>query len=148
MAGGVAPARANIVRDMSGASNVGVVRMLWAAVREQDIDAVLSLADPTVEWEPTAVSSGRLHGDHELRTYLARLRAAGTLADAHPYSFEAVGDCVIVSGALRLRRAGDVVDTVQRWWVYEVVGGRVTAATSHGSRPDALRAARGRGLAR
>jgi limonene-1,2-epoxide hydrolase len=135
-----------MVRGVSGAQNVAVVRMLWTAVREQDIDAVISLADPEVDWEPTAVSAGKLHGDGELRSYLSRLRAAGTLADAHPYSFEAVGACVIVSGALRLRRGGDLVDTVQRWWVYEVVGGRVIAATSHGSRPDALRAARGRGV--
>jgi limonene-1,2-epoxide hydrolase len=137
-----------MVRCVSGATNVGIVRMLWAAVREQDVDAVVSLADPGVEWEPTAVSSGRLHGVRELRTYLARLRGAGTLADAHPYSFEAVGDCVIVSGALRLRRGGDVVDTVQRWWVYEVLDGKVAAASSHASRADALREARGRRLTR
>src|SRR3954469_17320854 len=137
-----------MVRGVSGATNVGIVRMLWAAVREQDVDAVVSLADPGVEWEPTAVSSGRLHGVGELRSYLARLRGSGTLADAHPYSFEAVGDCVIVSGALRLRRGGDGGDTAQRWWVYELRDGKVAAASSHGSRADALREARGRRLTR
>ena len=111
MAGGVAPACANIVRDVSGAADVGIVRMLRLRPR-QDIDAVLSFAGTRPSsWEPTAVSSGKLHGNDELRTYLARLRAAGTLADAHPYSFEAVGDWVIVSGVLDLRRPGDVVET-------------------------------------
>jgi hypothetical protein len=52
------------------------------------------------------VTSGALHGHQALRDYLDRLAAMGALLDAHPYSFEVLGDCVIVSGALRVRRRG------------------------------------------
>jgi len=64
------------------------------------------------------------------------------LVDAHPYSFEAVGDCVIVSGVLRVRRDDGSVEAIRRWWVYRVAGGKVAAAGSHASRGDALRDAR------
>jgi limonene-1,2-epoxide hydrolase len=140
---GPARARSGVsLPAVSGAANVGVVRMLWAAVREQDVEAVVSLADGDVVWEPTAVHGGRLHGRSELRGYLSRLRTARTLADAHPYSFEAVGESVIVSGVLRLRREDDVVEDLHRWWVYAVGAGKVVSASSHTSRADAMRAVR------
>jgi hypothetical protein len=59
-----------------------------------------------------------------------------------PYSFEAVGGCVIVSGVLRVRRDDGSVEAIQRWWVYRVAGGKIAAAGSHASRGDALRDAR------
>jgi SnoaL-like domain len=131
-----------------GGDNVGIVRLLWTAVREQDVEAVVGLTSADVDWESTAVHAGHLHGQEELRAYLARLRASGTLADAHPYSFEAIGDSVIVSGVLNVRRGGDVVETVQRWWVYGVTGGRVVSAASLTSRAEALRVARTTRIAR
>jgi ketosteroid isomerase-like protein len=129
---------------MPQTDNVGVVRMLWAAARENDVDTLLSLTAPDVDWRPTAVPAPVLHGRDALRDYLDGLRAAGRLIDAHPYSFEAVGDCIIVSGVLRLRREDGGVEAIQRWWVYRVAGGKIAAAGSHGSRVEAMRGARAR----
>jgi ketosteroid isomerase-like protein len=129
---------------MSQSDNVEVVRMLWAAAGENDVGALLSLTAYDVEWRPTAVAAPVLHGRDALRDYLDGLRALGRLVDAHPYSFEAVGDCIIVSGVLRLRREDGGVETIQRWWVYRVAGGKVAAADSHGSRVEAMRGARAR----
>jgi ketosteroid isomerase-like protein len=127
---------------MSQPDNVEVVRMLWAAARENDVDALVSLTAPDVDWRPTAVAAPHLRGRDALRDYLDGLRAMHRLVDAHPYSFEAIGDCVIVSGALRVRRDDGGVEAVQRWWVYRLAGGKVAAADSHGSRGDAIRDAR------
>jgi ketosteroid isomerase-like protein len=127
---------------MSRAADVEVVRMLWAAARENDVDTLVSLTADDVEWRPTAVAASALRGRDALRDYLDGLRAAGRLIDAHPYSFEAVGDCVIVSGALRLRREDGGVEAIQRWWVYRVAGGKIAAAGSHNSRANAMRDAR------
>jgi ketosteroid isomerase-like protein len=127
---------------MSETDAIKVVRMLWAAARENDVDALLSLTTHGVEWRPTAVAAAGLRGRDALRDYLDGLRAAGTLVDAHPYSFEAVGDCVIVSGALRLRRDDGGLEALHRWWVYRVSHERIAAARSHSSRADALRDAR------
>jgi ketosteroid isomerase-like protein len=129
---------------MSQADKVEVVRMLWAAARRNDVDALVSLTTPDVQWRPTAVVAAGLRGRDALREYLDGLRIRGRLLDAHPYSFEAIGDCVIVSGVLRVRRKDDGVQNIQRWWVYRVADGKVAGAGSHGNRADALRDARAR----
>jgi ketosteroid isomerase-like protein len=130
---------------MSGAANAEVVRQLWSAVSEDDIDAVVGMTAADVDWRPTAVALRRLHGQDELRAYLADLRAAGSLAGAQPFSFEAMGDCIIVSGALFVRRDPPRITTLQRWWVYRMRDGKVAAAGSHHNRGEALLDARGRG---
>jgi ketosteroid isomerase-like protein len=127
---------------MGLAEDVSLVRTVWMAARDNDVDTLVGLTAPDVEWRPTAVVSGALHGHDALRGYLHSLATAGTLVDAHPYSFEAVGDCVIVSGALCLRRQDGAAQTVQRWWVYRVVDGQVASVASHTSRDDACRDAR------
>ena len=127
---------------MSQAENVELLRMLWTAARENDVDALLTLTAHDVDWRPTAVAAAGLHGRDALRGYLEGLRTVGRLVDAHPYSFEAIGNCVIVSGVLRVRREDGGVDAIQRWWVYRVAAGKVAAARSHDSRADAVRDAR------
>jgi hypothetical protein len=127
---------------MTAAEDVGVVRALWVAARDEDVDGLVDLTAPDVDWSPTAAVTGSLHGREALRGYLDDLVANGTLLDAHPYSFEAVGDRVIVSGALRVRGPDGAAGSVQRWWVYRVVNGLIASVVSHASRDDACRDAR------
>jgi ketosteroid isomerase-like protein len=127
---------------MTAGEDVAVVRALWVAARDKDIDALLDLCAPDVDWCPTAVVTGSFHGREALRGYLEDLAANATLVAAHPYSFEAVGDCVVVSGALRLRAPDGSAESVQRWWVYRVANGLIASAVSHASRDDACRDAR------
>jgi ketosteroid isomerase-like protein len=127
---------------MTTATDVEVVRTLWVAARDHDVDALVDLCAPDVDWCPTAVTTGSFHGRQALRGYLEDLAAHATLVAAHPYSFEAVGDCVIVSGALHVRRPDGAAQSVQRWWVYRVAGGLVASVVSHASRDDACRDAR------
>jgi ketosteroid isomerase-like protein len=127
---------------MTAAKDVEVVRAVWAAARDNDVDALVDLCAPEVDWCPTAVVTGSFHGRQALRGYLEDLAAHATLAAAHPYSFEALGDCVIVSGALHVRRPDGAAESVQRWWVYRVVDGLIASAVSHVSRDAACRDAR------
>ena len=131
---------------MAVAEDVGLVRAVWVAARDNDVDAVVALTAPNVDWRPTAVTAGALHGHDALRDYLDGLAVTGTLVDAYPYSFEALGDCVIVSGALCLRREDGTTESVQRWWVYRVARGRLVSVASHASRDDACRDARAQHL--
>jgi ketosteroid isomerase-like protein len=127
---------------MTAADDVGVVRALWVAARDKDIDALVDLCAPDVDWGATAVVTGSFHGRDALRGYLEDLEANATIVTAHPYSFEAVGDCVIVSGALRVRRPDGGSESIQRWWVYRVANGLIVSVVSHTSRDDACRDAR------
>jgi ketosteroid isomerase-like protein len=132
----------DVKRNLRAAEEVGVVRALWVAARDEDVDALVDLTAPDVDWSPTAAVTGSLHGQEALRAYLEDLIANGTLVAAHPYSFEAVGDCVIVSGTLRLRRQDGAPESVQRWWVYRVANGLIASVVSHASRDDGCRDAR------
>ena len=127
---------------MTVAEDVGLVRAVWVAARDNDVDTLVALTAPDVDWRPTAVTAGALHGHEALRDYLDGLAATGALVDAYPYSFEALGDCVIVSGALCLRREAGGIESVQRWWVYRVAQGQVASVASHTSRHDACLDAR------
>ena len=131
---------------MAVAEDVGLVRAVWLAARDNDVDRLVALTAPDVDWRPTAVTCGALHGHQALRDYLDRLASTGALLDAHPYSFEVLGDCVIVSGALRVRRGDGAVELVRRWWVYRVADGHVASAASHTSRHDACLDARSQHL--
>ena len=131
---------------MAVAEDVGLVRAVWVAARDNDVDSLVALTAPDVDWRPTAVTSGALHGHDALRDYLDGLAATGALVDAYPYSFEVLGDCVIVSGALRVRRDDGAVESVRRWWVYRVTDGQVASAASHTSRHDACLDARSQHL--
>ena len=131
---------------MAVAEDVGLVRAVWGAARDNDVDTLVALTAPNVDWRPTAVTSGPLHGQDALRDYLDGLAATGALLDAYPYSFEVLGDCVIVSGALRLRREDGAIESVRRWWVYRVTHGQVATAASHTSRHDACLEARSQHL--
>jgi ketosteroid isomerase-like protein len=131
---------------MAVAEDVGLVRAVWVAARDNDVDSLVALTAPNVDWRPTAVTSGALHGHDALRGYLDGLAATGAVVDAYPYSFEVLGDCVIVSGALRLRRQDGAVESVRRWWVYRVTDGQVASVASHTSRHDACLDARSQHL--
>jgi ketosteroid isomerase-like protein len=131
---------------MAVAEDVGLVRAVWVAARDNDVDRLVALTAPDVDWRPTAVTSGALHGHEALRAYLAGLASTGALVDAYPYSFEVLGECVIVSGALSVRREDGAVESVRRWWVYRVAHGQVASVASHTSRHDACLDARSQHL--
>jgi SnoaL-like domain len=132
--GSLTPPTQITCRPMPRASNVGVVRMLWAAARENDVDALLSLTAHDVDWRPTAVAAPGLRGRDALRDYLAGLRAAGRLVDAHPYSFEAVGDCVMSA-------ASCACAATMAAWRRSSAGGSIAWPAARSPRPAATAAA-------
>ena len=76
---------------MAVAEDVGLVRSVWVAARDNDVETLVALTAPDVDWRPTAVTAGALHGHDALRDYLDGLAESGALVDAYPYSFEALG---------------------------------------------------------
>lgn len=121
------------------ADRIVIVRALWDAVRDRDIDAGMALIHDDVEWFPLMGEGGPLRGTEALRQHFERLAGAGLVTDAYPLDFEDVGDGrVLVSGALRVRRPDHWLETLQRWFVYVIADGRVRRAEACGSREEAL----------
>jgi uncharacterized protein DUF4440 len=125
------------------AANVDVVRQLWSALRERRPELIEALLSDDVVWHPALLATEPLCGRGAVREQLERITARSAVADSQPFSFEPVGrSCVLVSGALRLRRPDGGLTTHLRWWVYVLREGRIAYAANHESRETALAAAR------
>ncbi len=52
-------------------SNQELIRAAYAAFNRRDIDAILALLSPDVDW-PNGMEGGRVHGREEVRAYWTR----------------------------------------------------------------------------
>ena len=115
---------------------VALVRSLWDAMRERNVDAAMALMHPDVEWVPLLGDGGSVHGVEALRLRLEGIAGSGVVAESYLLSYEELDDGrVLVIGALRVRRPDNWMTTVQHWWVYVVQDGlirRVQACESRG----------------
>ena len=117
---------------------VALVRALWDATRDRDIEAGMTLVHPDIEWVPLLAEGPSLRGTDALRARLDELAGSGILAEAYPLSFELLDDGrVLVVGALRVRRPDNWMTTVQSWWVYVIRDGLIRRVQACESREQA-----------
>jgi ketosteroid isomerase-like protein len=117
---------------------VRTVRRWFALFAAGDHDAMFAEMPDDVIWEPYGAGAP-LVGTRAVREYFARQPAQRT--QAHPYSFEQLGPCVLVSGSLRVAEAGELAE-LQLAWLYVFDGdGRLRRATHFHSIADARAAA-------
>jgi ketosteroid isomerase-like protein len=126
---------------MSEKDNVKFVRALWAAIAEGGIEAAFELTSPDVEWKPHA-AGGRVLTSAELLQFFREFQGERQFLEATPYSFQAHGDYVLASGSFRLR-GSDRMSEFQIHIVYEFEDGRLTRATTYGTRNEAAAAVNG-----
>jgi ketosteroid isomerase-like protein len=116
--------------------HVDYVRRLWRAYERQGLDAMLALTPPDVVWEPLR-GSGRLLRTHdELRAYFNEHERAGRSQEARVYTFEPVGDHVLVAGSLRDVEPHGFRES-QPTWVYFFRDGRLVRAVGYQSETEA-----------
>jgi ketosteroid isomerase-like protein len=117
------------------------VRHLWEAFGHGGIDEVVEIVDEDVEWHLYGAPGRTLRGREALRHYMEERAAQGDRIEAEAYSYEEYGDCVVVSGHLRIRTAEGMTDT-QLHWLYSFADGRLVRFDAFHSRDQALAAAR------
>ena len=105
--------------------------------------AVLDEVAEDVVFDPGGGRDRVLYGREQVSAYLDRLEERGVRLRPRSFSFDALGDQVVVSGGLRTTGPRGLVDR-QVAWLYGVRAGRVASVESFGSRAEALRAARER----
>jgi ketosteroid isomerase-like protein len=77
------------------------------------------------------VGEGRVfHGVGEFREFVREELAAGATLNASPWSFEEVGDDVVVAGSIRVQRTDGSIADAQVRWTFTFRDGRVAAAAS------------------
>jgi ketosteroid isomerase-like protein len=87
--------------------NVDLVRRSFAPMSAWDVDALLRLYGPDVEYLPltgTRIESGGYRGHEGVRAYFAEARDLWDLMELEAHDHRELGDCVVVVG--RCPRAG------------------------------------------
>jgi ketosteroid isomerase-like protein len=125
---------------------VKVVKAVFAAFAERDVERVLELIDPEVEFIAlTNDFAGRTEpyrGHEGIRQYFRDVAQVWDELRLTPRDYRQVGDNVLVVGRVNARSAARIVDG-STGWVFRVRGGRVVYGRVYPSAGDAEAAAEG-----
>jgi ketosteroid isomerase-like protein len=107
------------------------VRSSFEAIRAWDVERLLTLYHPDVEFLPltgTQVETGGYRGHDGVRAYLAEARDLWEVLEPEGHSYEDLGDRVVVAGTCRVRgRASGAESTPVCAWVMGVRDGLIVS---------------------
>jgi len=125
--------------------NVELVRRSFEAMSAWDVDALLRLYDPDVEYLPltgTRVESGGYRGHEGVRAYFAEARELWDVMVPEGEEYRDLGDRVLVAGRCRVRgRASGAESHPACAWVIRVRDGRIVSHRTCATYEEALEAA-------
>jgi ketosteroid isomerase-like protein len=115
---------------------VEVARELYEAFGRGDVDALIAVLAPGIEWELVGPSEipyfGVYRGPEEVRRFLALLSEHCQVADFAIESVVATDDGAFAEGRERGHFKGHPLAYEMRWChVFEIDGGRITRFTDH-----------------
>jgi ketosteroid isomerase-like protein len=125
-------------------TDVMVVKAVFAAFAERDVERVLDLIDPEVVF--TAMTNdfaGRTEpyrGHEGIREYFRDVSRVWDDLRLTPRDYREVGDVVLVTGRVSARSASRIVDG-STGWIWRVRDGRVVYGRVYPSAAEAERAA-------
>lgn len=117
------------------------LREAYAAFNRGDINAVVRILDPGVEWiEPAEFpGGGTYHGVEGAKQYLAQSRASAAQVISEPEQFIPAGNRIIVFVHARvLPKGSNTWQEVRLADVYTFQNGRATKMRAFANREDAL----------
>jgi ketosteroid isomerase-like protein len=125
------------------ATDIEVVKAMFAAFAERDLDSVLALADPNIEFTAvTGEHAGRTEpyrGHAGMRQYFRDVAAVWEELRLTPREFRPEGDLVLVTGKVSARSRGRTV-TGSTGWIWRVREGKVVYGKVYASAADAIAA--------
>jgi ketosteroid isomerase-like protein len=120
-----------------------VVKAVFAAFAKRDLDGVLDVIDPEMEFTPvTADLAGRTEpyrGHEGMREYFRDVAVVWDDLRLNPREFRKVGDSILVTGRVTARSPSRIVEG-STGWVFRVRDGRVVYGRVYASASDAERA--------
>jgi ketosteroid isomerase-like protein len=124
--------------------NVEVVRSTFDAIGTRDIDRLLELYDPDIEFLPltgTRVESGGYSGHAGVRDYFEEVGEVWDRMQPHAEDVRTVGDHVVVIGGCAVRGLGSgAVSDNPMAWVVTIRDGKVTRHRGYRTGDEALSA--------
>jgi ketosteroid isomerase-like protein len=125
------------------ATDIDVVKAMFAAFAARDLETVLSLADPEIEFTAvTGEHAGRTdpyRGHDGLREYFRDVAAVWEELRLTPREFREEGGLILVTGKVSARSQRRTV-TGSTGWVWRVRDGKVVYARVYASAADAVAA--------
>jgi ketosteroid isomerase-like protein len=126
--------------------NVDLVRRLYEAFDERDLQGMMAVTSPDLEWFPPQTASmvqrAEPYRGHEgLRTYFADVDRVWRRLDIIPRDFRDLGDRVLVLGRVYGRGEGGYISDSPAGWLWRVEGGTIIWGRVYLSRAEALQAA-------
>ena len=144
--GSQASSRARDVILLTGlviATDIEVVKATFAAFAARDIDAVLALAAPDIEFEAvTGEHAGRTEpyrGHAGMREYFRDVAAVWEELRLTPREFRAEGELILVTGKVSARSRARTISG-STGWVWRVSEGKVVYGRVYDSAADAIAA--------
>jgi ketosteroid isomerase-like protein len=119
--------------------NVETVRRLFESFARQDLDAVIEIFDPEVEFKPLSGQGRVYHGREQVRGYFEDLAARGGQIEATSHQFIEKDDFVVVLGSYRLRDPAGFTDSSAAW-VMKLRDGSIVESSGYSVSADALEA--------
>jgi ketosteroid isomerase-like protein len=124
--------------------NADIVRRAFDAFSRRDLNVLLTLADPDIEFMPaTARVAGRAdayRGYDGLRTYLADVARVWQELRSEPEEFVEVDDVVVCTGRVYAWGVGRVIDA-PAGWVWRLRDGKLVEGRVYETQREALAAA-------
>ena len=125
------------------ATDIEVVKATFAAFADRDLETVLSLAHPDIEFSAvTGEQAGRTEpyrGHDGLRQYFRDVAAQWEELRLTPREFRAEGDLVLVTGRVSARSRSRTISG-STGWIWRVRGGKVVYGKVYASAADAIAA--------
>jgi uncharacterized protein len=122
--------------------NVEIVRSAFDAIRRRDIETLLGLYDPHIEFLPltgTRVERGGYAGHAGVRSYFDEVAEVWEEMRPYEHSSQAVGDHVIVMGGCAVRGIGSGVESDDPMaWVITLADGKITRHRAYRTAEEAL----------
>jgi ketosteroid isomerase-like protein len=126
-------------------ANVAVVRRVFEAFTARDIEAMLALSAPEIEfWGPTAsfAHEGEPYVGHQgMREYFDDVARIWRVLEVVPHDFRDLGDRVLVFGRVYARGEGGYISDSPTQWLWQVESGLVVWGRVFTNRTEALAAA-------
>jgi ketosteroid isomerase-like protein len=123
------------------AADIELVKATFAAFAARDLETVLTLADPDIEFTAvTGEHAGRTEpyrGHDGMRAYFRDVAAVWEELRLTPREFRPVGDLVLVTGKVSARSRGRSV-MGSTGWIWRVRDGKVVYGRVYASAADAI----------
>ena len=125
------------------ATDIEVVKATFAAFATRDLETVLALADPDIEFTAvTGEHAGRTDpykGHDGLRAYFRDVAEVWEELRLTPREFRAAGDLILVIGKVSARSSARTVSG-STGWIWRVRDGKVVYGRVYASAADAIAA--------